>query len=98
MFEDEREMKPEERASLREVREIAVGSLDRNEREVMLMYFFGYLNMNEIGKVVGLVESRVCEIINNSILPKLWFALGDYAPRPNAPLASKLHTPTPAAV
>jgi len=40
----------------------AIGSLPAKERLVVVMYHFEELNFKEIGKVIGVTESRVCQI------------------------------------
>ena len=60
---------PVEALSLKEVREIAVKGLSPKERTVLTDYYFGGKTMKEIGKKLGVTESRVCQI--NAHLMKL---------------------------
>jgi len=45
-----------------EVRENAVKGLSGNERTVLVMYYYDNLTMKEIGRILDLSESRVCQI------------------------------------
>lgn len=45
-----------------EIREVAIRGLSDKEKHVLVMYYFDNLTLQEIGKVLGLSESRVCQI------------------------------------
>lgn len=56
---------PSVTAELREVREHlahAIDSLPERERRIIQLYYFEELNLKEIGKVLGVGESRVCQL------------------------------------
>ena len=46
----------------------AIGSLPRHERLVIILYYFEQLTMKQIGRVLDLSESRVCQIHAHIIL------------------------------
>jgi len=56
---------PGAEAELQEVRDIlarAIDSLPERERRIIQLYYFHELNLKEIGKVLGIGESRVCQL------------------------------------
>jgi RNA polymerase sigma factor for flagellar operon FliA len=58
-------MDPGVAAELQEVRELlaqAIDSLPERERRIIQLYYFEELNLKEIGKVLGIGESRVCQL------------------------------------
>lgn len=60
-----RSMDPGVAAELQEVRELlaeAIDSLPERERKIIQLYYFEELNLKEIGKVLGVGESRVCQL------------------------------------
>lgn len=60
-----------DRLDLREVKGIlaeAIDGLPKNERFVVSMYYYDELTMKEIGLVLGITESRVSQIHNQSML------------------------------
>ena len=56
----------------------AIASLPERERLVMSMYYERELNLKEIGLVLGVTESRVCQI-HGQALVRLRARLGDWA-------------------
>lgn len=46
----------------RELREAAMRGLNQKEKTVLVMYYYDELTMKEIGEVLGISESRVCQI------------------------------------
>ncbi len=56
----------------------AIGSLPEREKLVMSMYYERELNLKEIGKVLDVSESRVCQI-HGQALVRLRSKLGDWA-------------------
>lgn len=47
---------------------MAVNELPEKERFVLSLYYYDELNLKEIGKVLGITESRVCQIHSQAIL------------------------------
>jgi RNA polymerase sigma factor for flagellar operon FliA len=45
-----------------------IGSLPEKERLVISLYYYEDLNMKEIGNILGITESRVCQIHTKSVL------------------------------
>ena len=46
----------------RELRQAAIRGLCDKEKQVLVMYYYDELTMREIGEVLGISESRVCQI------------------------------------
>lgn len=68
---DERVVSPEgqlESKDLREVLARAIDDLPENERLVISLYYHDGLTLKEIGKVLGVTESRVCQLHSKAIL------------------------------
>jgi len=47
-----------------EMRQAAIRGLQEKEKQVLIMYYYDELTMREIGHILGLSESRVCQIHN----------------------------------
>jgi len=45
-----------------------IGTLPEKERLVISLYYYEDLNMKEIGQILGITESRVCQIHTKSVL------------------------------
>ncbi len=45
-----------------------IGTLPEKERLVISLYYYEDLNMKEIGNILGITESRVCQIHTKSVL------------------------------
>ena len=45
-----------------------IGSLPEKERLVVSLYYYEDLNMKEIGNILGITESRVCQIHTKAVL------------------------------
>jgi RNA polymerase sigma factor for flagellar operon FliA len=45
-----------------------IGTLPEKERLVVSLYYYEDLNMKEIGGILGITESRVCQIHTKSVL------------------------------
>jgi RNA polymerase sigma factor for flagellar operon FliA len=45
-----------------------IGTLPEKERLVISLYYYEDLNMKEIGSILGITESRVCQIHTKSVL------------------------------
>jgi RNA polymerase sigma factor for flagellar operon FliA len=57
-----------------DLRSLAVKHLNEKEKVVVTLYYFEELSMKEIAKVLGLTESRVCQI-HSRVIEKLQKAL-----------------------
>ncbi|PWK83063.1 RNA polymerase sigma factor FliA [Fulvimonas soli] len=66
-----------EQEGLREALIEAIGSLPEREQLVMSLYYEQELNLKEIGAVLGVTESRVCQIHGQAIV-RLRARLGDW--------------------
>ncbi len=53
-----------------DLRVLATKNLNKKEQVVVTLYYFGQLSMKEIAKVLGLTESRVCQI-HSKVIEKL---------------------------
>lgn len=72
VLEDE-ENDPYRTLSLKEIKNIlsyAIQELSEKERQIISLYYFEELTLKEIGEVLGLTESRICQL-HNSIILKL---------------------------
>ena len=74
-----------ERAEQREQLIAAIDRLRKREREVVALYYVEELTMKEIGAVLGIIESRVCQIHTQAVL-HLRAAL---APQAGNPIGSR---------
>ena len=54
----------------RDLRTLATKNLNKKEQIVVTLYYFEQLSMKEIAKVLGLTESRVCQI-HSKVIQKL---------------------------
>jgi RNA polymerase sigma factor for flagellar operon FliA len=45
-----------------------IGALPEKERLVVSLYYYEDLNMKEIGGILGITESRVCQIHTKAVL------------------------------
>lgn len=71
MVEDHRALEPEKTVELEEMKEIltdAIGKLPERERLIVSLYYYEGLTMKEIGEVLGVSESRVCQIHTRAVL------------------------------
>jgi RNA polymerase sigma factor for flagellar operon FliA len=62
MLESRREYEPTRDLQRDEIRTIASRGLSDNERNVLQWYYFESVSMKDIGKRLGLSESRICQI------------------------------------
>lgn len=72
LIEDE-ENDPYHNFSLKEIKGIlakAIEELSEKEKQIVSLYYFEELTLKEIGEVLGLTESRICQL-HNSIILKL---------------------------
>ncbi len=47
---------------------MTIATLPEKERLVISLYYYEDLNMKEIGGILGITESRVCQIHTKSVL------------------------------
>jgi RNA polymerase sigma factor for flagellar operon FliA len=57
-----------EREETREQLAKAIRQLDERERKVLTLYYYEGLNLSEIGDVLGVTESRTCQIHTKAVL------------------------------
>jgi len=57
-----------ERAEEREILSLAIDRLPERERQVIALYYVEELTMKEVGAVLGVTESRVCQIHTQAVL------------------------------
>ncbi len=70
-FKDSDAASPSAQLEVAEVRMIlssAIQNLPKREREVISLYYFEEITMKEIGSILGVSESRVCQIHTKAIL------------------------------
>jgi RNA polymerase sigma factor for flagellar operon FliA len=70
IFEDVKAENPFHSLKARELRQAiaeCIASLPEKERLVISLYYFEDLNMKEIGNVLGITESRVCQIHTKAV-------------------------------
>ncbi len=70
IFEDVKAENPFSSLKTRELRQAVadcIGSLPEKERLVISLYYYEDLNMKEIGNVLGITESRVCQIHTKAV-------------------------------
>ncbi|MFQ5900858.1 MAG: sigma-70 family RNA polymerase sigma factor, partial [Thermodesulfobacteriota bacterium] len=56
--------------NLKETRDLLAGSINElpdKERLVLSLYYYEDLNLKEIGKVLGVTESRVCQLHSQAV-------------------------------
>jgi RNA polymerase sigma factor for flagellar operon FliA len=70
LVKDEKGDDPLVNMHLRDLRTLATRSLNKKEQIVVTLYYFEQLSMKEIAKVLGLTESRVCQI-HGKVIEKL---------------------------
>src|SRR6185436_11897683 len=59
---DRRHPDPVEALHKREATTVVLRELDEKERQILALYYFEGLTMKDIGRRLGLSESRVCQI------------------------------------
>lgn len=62
---DRKSIDPVDTIQQRDALEMITGSLTKKERLIILMYYYEGLTMREIGEIMELTESRVCQIHSN---------------------------------
>ena len=64
-LQDTSESGPEMRTHFEEIKKILIHSIDilpENEKTVLSLYYYDELTLKEIGSVMGLTESRICQL------------------------------------
>jgi RNA polymerase sigma factor for flagellar operon FliA len=74
---DEREECPVDRIAANDFMELVTRHLSMKERMIVMLYYFDELTMREIGMILDLSESRVCQI-HARIVKKLRAELGEH--------------------
>ena len=64
---DRRTESPLECLNRRDVIEVLTRNLSQKEKRIVIMYYYEGLTMKEIGRILDLTESRVCQIHSNVI-------------------------------
>jgi RNA polymerase sigma factor FliA len=67
-LEDRRSVPPYDRLQGEDVRRLIHRNLNKQERLIVVLYYFESLTMKEIGAALDLSESRVCQILSRVIL------------------------------
>jgi len=73
LMEDSKALDPADVIEKRELRRIVtdvIKSLDPTDRLVILLYYYDRLTMKQIGQVLRITESRICQV-HNEVLSKL---------------------------
>jgi len=78
LIEDKRSEDPVFCAQRRDLREILTKGLSKNERLILMLYYYEELTMKEIGMVLGLSESRVSQM-HASMITRLQMQLSERA-------------------
>jgi RNA polymerase sigma factor for flagellar operon FliA len=64
---DRRTESPLDKINRRDVIEVLTRNLSQKEKRIVIMYYYEGLTMKEIGRILDLTESRVCQIHSNVI-------------------------------
>lgn len=64
---DRRSETPVEALNRRDIIEVLTRNLSQKEKRIVIMYYYEGLTMKEIGRILDLTESRVCQIHSNVI-------------------------------
>lgn len=70
MIEDKNSIDPVENLNQKDVLLTVTSSLSKKEKLIIIMYYYEGLTMREIGNILNLTESRVCQIHSN-VMSKL---------------------------
>jgi RNA polymerase sigma factor for flagellar operon FliA len=65
---DQRVATPLDALHRRDVIEVLTRNLSQKEKRIIIMYYYEGLTMKEIGRILDLTESRVCQIHSNVIM------------------------------
>lgn len=61
MLPDTEAVDPHGEMERREIREVAIRGLSEQEQQIVIMYYYDNLSLKDIGLVLGLSESRICQ-------------------------------------
>ncbi|CAB1370548.1 RNA polymerase sigma factor FliA [Denitratisoma oestradiolicum] len=78
-----------EDADMRAALVSAIAALPEREKLMMALYYEQDLNLREIGEVMGVTESRVCQIHTQAVARLRVAVMGEYPPQPKAKRGSK---------
>ncbi|MEW6744356.1 MAG: FliA/WhiG family RNA polymerase sigma factor [Planctomycetota bacterium] len=70
MIEDKNSLDPVENLNQKDILQTITRSLSKKEKLIIIMYYYEGLTMREIGDILSLTESRVCQIHSN-VMSKL---------------------------
>ena len=65
IIEDKKGLDPVQALHQQDVLEVITSNLTKKERLIIIMYYYEGLTMREIGDIMSLTESRVCQIHSN---------------------------------
>ena len=74
LTEDRRCRPPDEEMRRQDMAELIMKGLNRKEKRILLLYYYEDITFREVGEVLGLSESRVCQLHTRCIsrLANLW--------------------------
>lgn len=61
-IEDRVEMRPEEAAQRQDIKELLTRQLSKQEKLVLVLYYYEHMTMREIGAILNITESRVSQM------------------------------------
>lgn len=61
-IEDRVELRPDEAAQHRDIKELLTSKLTKQEKLILVLYYYEHMTMREIGLILGITESRVSQM------------------------------------